>query len=237
MSAISILDQHKSLFPCVLFAISISLTSLFTTVSSEADRLSNAPIARQHPSASSESIWRHRLHTLNMATGPVTTVDHATTEKLLGNGTPPAQASSSAQNPAAGTSVRSDPSFVPHPMFHRPTMHSVDIEDYFRGPRDVHRHSKWPVSMRLHGSILPKMIVPLSLVAAWATLIVCISQLVQTLEVNSVLLTVTGFVVSLSLSFRSTTAYERFTEGRKYWSQLLLNSRNLARLIWVHVEE
>jgi len=52
-----------------------------------------------------------------------------------------------------------------------------------------------------------------------------------------VLLTVLGFVVGLGLSFRSSTAYERWTEGRKYWAQLSLVSQNLARLLWVHVKE
>lgn len=55
--------------------------------------------------------------------------------------------------------------------------------------------------------------------------------------INSVLLTVLGFVVALALSFRSTTAYERYSEGRRYWSQLVLASHNLARLVWVHADE
>lgn len=55
--------------------------------------------------------------------------------------------------------------------------------------------------------------------------------------INQLLLTVLGFVVGLALSFRSSTAYERYNEGRKYWSQLTLASHNLARLIWVHVDE
>ena len=46
-----------------------------------------------------------------------------------------------------------------------------------------------------------------------------------------------GFVVGLALSFRSSTAYERYNEGRKYWAQLTLASHNLARLIWIHVDE
>lgn len=46
-----------------------------------------------------------------------------------------------------------------------------------------------------------------------------------------------GFVVGLALSFRSSTAYERYNEGRKYWAQLTLVSQNLARLIWIHVDE
>lgn len=84
--------------------------------------------------------------------------------------------------------------FVPRPMFHQPTHQSVDIEDYFRGPRDINRHSKWPFFLRLHGSILPKMIVPLTIIAGWATLITCISELVHRIAINSVLLTVLGFV-------------------------------------------
>ena len=38
-------------------------------------------------------------------------------------------------------------------------------------------------------------------------------------------------------SFRSSTAYERYNEGRKYWAQLTLVSQNLARLIWIHADE
>lgn len=57
--------------------------------------------------------------------------------------------------------------------------------------------------------------------------------------INSVLLTVLGFIVALALSFRSTTAYrsERYSEGRRYWSQLMLASDNLARLVWAHAGE
>lgn len=51
------------------------------------------------------------------------------------------------------------------------------------------------------------------------------------------LLTVLGFIVSLSLSFRSSSAYERYNEGRKYWAQLAQTTQNLARLIWIHAEE
>jgi putative membrane protein len=52
--------------------------------------------------------------------------------------------------------------------------------------------------------------------------------------IQPVLLTVLGFVVGLGLSFRSSTAYERYAEGRKYWTQLALASQNLARVIWIH---
>ena len=39
------------------------------------------------------------------------------------------------------------------------------------------KHSKWPIFMQMHGSILPKMIVPLFSIGAWATLITCLTEL------------------------------------------------------------
>ncbi|KAI9049780.1 hypothetical protein LZ554_005931 [Drepanopeziza brunnea f. sp. 'monogermtubi'] len=114
---------------------------------------------------------------------------------------------------------------------------SVDLGDYFVGPRNMDSHSKLPYFMRLHGSVTPRMILPLALVAGWSTAITCISKFVYPLMVNSVLLTVLGFVVGLALSFRSTTAYERYTEGRKAWATLAVHARHLARSIWVHIDE
>ena len=55
--------------------------------------------------------------------------------------------------------------------------------------------------------------------------------------ISSTLLTVLGFVVGLALSFRSSTAYERYAEGRKYWAQLTLTARNLSRVFWIHAKE
>ncbi|KAE8329871.1 Bestrophin, RFP-TM, chloride channel-domain-containing protein [Aspergillus sergii] len=114
---------------------------------------------------------------------------------------------------------------------------SSELDRYFHGPRDLDKHSKWPTFLRMHGSVLPKMILPLSFVAAWATLITLISRFVHPLGINNILLTVTGFVVGLALSFRSSTAYERWADGRKYWSLLIQTSRNLARTIWINTGE
>ncbi|KEY72454.1 hypothetical protein S7711_05129 [Stachybotrys chartarum IBT 7711] len=114
---------------------------------------------------------------------------------------------------------------------------SLDLDDYFTGPRDMSRHSKWPNSMRLHGSIMPKMIMPLVFMGAWASLITVLNRLYGILGVNSVLLTITGFVISLGLSFRSSTAYERYAEGRRYWAQLILASQALGRVFWIHAND
>jgi putative membrane protein len=99
------------------------------------------------------------------------------------------------------------------------------------------KHSKWPFFMRMHGSVFPKMVLPLTVVTLWATAITCISEFVHELAVSTLLLTVLGFVVGLAISFRTSTAYERYTEGRKYWSQLIFVSQNMARTIWIHTAE
>lgn len=43
--------------------------------------------------------------------------------------------------------------------------------------------------------------------------------------------TVLGFVIS----FRTTSSIERYNEGRKLWSQIVLNCRIFARTVWFHV--
>ncbi|KAI0602056.1 Bestrophin, RFP-TM, chloride channel-domain-containing protein [Biscogniauxia sp. FL1348] len=126
---------------------------------------------------------------------------------------------------------------TPNPFSRRNT--SMDIDDYFSGPRDIAKHSKWPLFMQLHGSILPKMVVPLVGVACWASLITAISLKVPgvNLGISNILLTITGFVVGLGLSFRSSTAYERYAEGRRFWGQLILTSQALGRVYWLHAIE
>jgi ion channel-forming bestrophin family protein len=126
--------------------------------------------------------------------------------------------------------------FTPNPS-RQPTAHSLELDDFFRGPRDIKHHSKVPYFFRIHGSIIPKLIIPQLIVICWATAITVISKLVYPLAVNSVLLTVLGFVVGLALSFRSSTAYERYIEGARLWATLMLASRNLARLLWIHTNE
>ncbi|PLB49110.1 UPF0187-domain-containing protein [Aspergillus steynii IBT 23096] len=114
---------------------------------------------------------------------------------------------------------------------------SSDLVRYFHGPRDLDKHTKWPVFFRLHGSVLPKLIIPLSFIAIWSTVVTLVCKYVYDLGIDNILLTVTGLVVGLSLSFQSSTAYERWADGRKYWSLLHQASRNLARTIWICTTE
>jgi putative membrane protein len=46
-----------------------------------------------------------------------------------------------------------------------------------------------------------------------------------------------SIVLGLLLVFRTNTAYERFWEGRKIWGSIVNTVRNLARQIWVSIDE
>jgi putative membrane protein len=89
--------------------------------------------------------------------------------------------------------------------------------------------------------------------AAWSTAICVISETTKDLGIASTLLTVfvgillrfdqsltashhsIGTVLGFVISYRTTSSFERYNEGRKYWSQIIYASRTLARLIWFHV--
>ncbi|KAK4864316.1 hypothetical protein LT330_009843 [Penicillium expansum] len=135
------------------------------------------------------------------------------------------------------------PTFLEHlatsrdSQFHLDRRDSSELDRYFHGPRNMEKHSKWPIMMRMHGSVMPKMIMPLVTVAIWSTAVTVFSKKVHDLGINNILLTVLGFVVGLALSFRSSTAYERWADGRKYWAQLIQASRNLSRTIWINTGE
>lgn len=51
------------------------------------------------------------------------------------------------------------------------------------------------------------------------------------------MLTVLGITVVFSLNLRSSSAYERYSEGRRCWSQLNACSTSLARNVWLFAEE
>lgn len=46
------------------------------------------------------------------------------------------------------------------------------------GPKDLDQHSKLPYAMRLHGSVLPRMILPILCIGGWATAVTLICKYV-----------------------------------------------------------
>ncbi|KAJ3505907.1 hypothetical protein NLJ89_g7167 [Agrocybe chaxingu] len=71
--------------------------------------------------------------------------------------------------------------------------------------------------------------------AAWATLITILNEQGHNLNFSSVLLTVVGTVLGFIISYRTTSSFERYNEGRKLWSTIVLASRTMSRTIWFHV--
>ncbi|KAF9448593.1 UPF0187-domain-containing protein [Macrolepiota fuliginosa MF-IS2] len=68
-----------------------------------------------------------------------------------------------------------------------------------------------------------------------ALMVSLVSKLTETkLGVNSQLLTVLGTVLGLVISFRTSSAYERYQDGRKMWTNIGVASRNLAQMLWIH---
>ncbi|KAJ7698026.1 Bestrophin, RFP-TM, chloride channel-domain-containing protein [Mycena rosella] len=72
-----------------------------------------------------------------------------------------------------------------------------------------------------------------TLVAAMVALVTNLTS--HSLAVPNSLLTVLGTVLGLVISFRTSTAYERYQDGRKMWTNITIASRNIAQIIWIHV--
>ncbi|KAF8649505.1 hypothetical protein AX16_005757 [Volvariella volvacea WC 439] len=80
--------------------------------------------------------------------------------------------------------------------------------------------------------IWPEIIL-FSLVATMVTLVSRFTD--RELVFDTGLLTVLGTVLGLVISFRTSSAYERYQDGRKMWTLITISSRNLAQMIWIHV--
>ncbi|KAF8881232.1 UPF0187-domain-containing protein [Infundibulicybe gibba] len=69
-----------------------------------------------------------------------------------------------------------------------------------------------------------------------ATMVCLVSEMTDhELVIPNQLLTVLGTVLGLVISFRTSSAYEKYQEGRKMWTNITIASRNLAQMFWIHV--
>ncbi|KAG0377063.1 hypothetical protein BGX24_006784 [Mortierella sp. AD032] len=102
----------------------------------------------------------------------------------------------------------------------------------------VYVNAKWRMMLRLKGTVILQIWWQILLVGIYSAIVFLISKYSEwkmgyTLNLVSVM----GMVVSLLLVFRTNTAYDRYWEGRRLWSQMTLCIRNLTRGIWVCVAE
>ncbi|RXK41347.1 hypothetical protein M231_01252 [Tremella mesenterica] len=71
-----------------------------------------------------------------------------------------------------------------------------------------------------------------------ATMVVCVTKFTTTnLGINSVPLTVIGTVVSLVVSFKTNNSYSRWWDGQNIWANITSNSRQLAMIFWIQVDD
>ncbi|KAG0314808.1 hypothetical protein BGZ99_007846 [Dissophora globulifera] len=102
----------------------------------------------------------------------------------------------------------------------------------------VYVRGKWPLMLRLKGTVILEIWWQVILVGIYSLGLFFIHQYTAwKMNYSLSLVSVLGTVVSLLLVFRTNTAYDRYWEGRRLWSQMTLCIRNLTRGIWVSVSE
>jgi putative membrane protein len=97
----------------------------------------------------------------------------------------------------------------------------------------VDRPPWFKIALQVRGSVIPS-ILPRVLLCGGFGVFISFLHFFNLPILSSI---VPSIVLGLLLVFRTNTAYERFWEGRKMWGTLVNNVRNLARQIWVAIEE
>ena len=89
------------------------------------------------------------------------------------------------------------------------------------------------IALRWKGSVVPEVL-PRSLLCGLFGVVIYILHLLN-IKVSLQILgsIIPNIVLGLLLVFRTNTAYERFWEGRKAWGTLVVNIRNLSRLMQI----
>ncbi len=93
------------------------------------------------------------------------------------------------------------------------------------------------IALQVRGSVIPSILPRVLLCGGFGVLISLLHFFKWPVSLPILSSIVPSIVLGLLLVFRTNTAYERFWEGRKFWGTLINNVRNLARQIWVAIEE
>ena len=96
----------------------------------------------------------------------------------------------------------------------------------------------WDLLTALRGSIVPRILPAVLLLAAIATAVVALDHWLGLLpRLDGSAFTVFGIGLSLFLGFRNNAAYDRWWEARRLWGGLLADMRSLARETEVFVAD
>lgn len=91
--------------------------------------------------------------------------------------------------------------------------------------------------LRLQGSVVPAVLPRAIVCGVFGAFVSAIDKFGYNLSISVSDGIIPSIVLGLLLVFRTNTAYDRFWEGRKLWGNIVNASRNLARQIWVSIEE
>lgn len=92
-------------------------------------------------------------------------------------------------------------------------------------------------ALQIRGSVVQSILPRTLIVALFGVLISGLDRLGWPVGIPVLVAFVPNIVLGLLLVFRTNTAYDRFWEGRKWWGSLINDVRNLARQIWVAIQE
>jgi len=102
----------------------------------------------------------------------------------------------------------------------------------------VAEHPPWFKTLfQWRGSVIPSVLPRTLLCAGFGAVISGLYTIGMPVDLSTLSSLVPSIVLGLLLVFRTNTAYERFWEGRKQWGALVNTSRNLARQMWVAIQE
>lgn len=99
---------------------------------------------------------------------------------------------------------------------------------------------KWQwfkIALQLRGSVIPSVFPRALLCGLFGVFISILHYLGFSVSLPVLDSLIPNVVMGLLLVFRTNTAYERFWEGRMLWGSITNHTRNLARQIWVTVDE
>ena len=85
------------------------------------------------------------------------------------------------------------------------------------------------------GSLIPEITLRVLFCVLWAVAVVAFHRYVGHVDIPVTVHTLVGVAVGMLLVFRTNSSYNRFWEGRQLWGSLINETRNLARVVSVHL--
>jgi putative membrane protein len=102
----------------------------------------------------------------------------------------------------------------------------------------VQKKPQWfETALQIKGSVIAAIYKRVLLCGAFGVLISLLYHLQIPVSQPILGTVIPSIVLGLLLVFRTNTAYDRFWEGRKSWGAIVNTTRNLARQIWISVDE